>query len=91
MRVRFPHGVLTSERSEAWLSRLAGGQETVCSNPTVLTDNRAEVQMAARLLWEQEGFGSTPKRPTFLARAAGLRWGAVSGGTQQANVADMKR
>jgi hypothetical protein len=22
------------------------------------------VQMEARLLWEQEGFGSTPKRPT---------------------------
>ena len=21
--------------------------------------------MEARLLWEQEGFGSTPKRPTF--------------------------
>ena len=26
--------------------------------------NRAEVQMEARLLWEQEGFGSTPRRPT---------------------------
>jgi hypothetical protein len=25
--------------------------------------NRAEVQMEARLLWEQEGFGSTPRRP----------------------------
>ena len=25
---------------------------------------RAEVQMEARLFWEQEGFGSTPKRPT---------------------------
>jgi hypothetical protein len=33
------------------------------SIPTVLTDNRAEVQMEARLLWEQEGFGSTPRRP----------------------------
>ena len=42
----------------------AGGQEIVGSIPTVLTDNRAEVQMEARLLWEQEGFGSTPKRPT---------------------------
>ena len=43
------------------------------SIPTVLTDNRAEVQIEARLLWEQEGPtgihagrcpGSTPKRPT---------------------------
>ena len=46
------------------VSRLAGGQEIVGSIPTVLTNYRAEVQMEARLLWEQEGFGSTPKRPT---------------------------
>ena len=46
------------------LSRLVGGQEIVGSNPTVLTDNRAEVQMEARLLWEQEGLGSTPRCPT---------------------------
>ena len=46
------------------VSRLAGGKKIVGSIPTVLTNNRAEVQMEARLLWEQEGFGSTPKRPT---------------------------
>jgi hypothetical protein len=39
-------------------------RQIVGSIPTVLTNYRAEVQMEARLLWEQEGFGSTPKRPT---------------------------
>ena len=56
-----------TDKSRTWrslVSRLAGGQEIVGSIPTVLTNNRAEVQMGARLLWEQEGFGSTPKRPT---------------------------
>ena len=62
--VRFPYGVLKTERSEAWLSRLVGGQEIAGSNPAVLTGNRAEVQMVARLLWEQEGLGSTPGCPT---------------------------
>ena len=47
-------------------SRLVGGQEIVGSNPTVLTDEtfRAEVQMGARLFWEQEDLGSTPSCPT---------------------------
>ena len=62
--VRLPYGVLKTERSEAWLSRLLGGQEIAGSNPAVLTSNRAEVQMVARLLWEQEGLGSTPRCPT---------------------------
>ena len=67
--VRFPYGVLAkheSERGEAWLSRLVGGQEIVGSNPTVLTDRRlwAQVQMGARLLWEQKVSGSTPECPT---------------------------
>ncbi len=69
--VRFPYGVLETERSEAWLSRLVGGQERPTlrvgargSNPAVLTSNRAEVQMVARLLWEQEDLGSTPSCPT---------------------------
>ena len=53
-----------SERGEAWLSRLVGGQEIAGSNPAVLIDDRAEVQMEARLLWEQEGLGSTPRCPT---------------------------
>ncbi len=45
-----------TERSEAWLSRLVGGQEIAGSNPAVLTDKtyRVEVQMEARLFWEQE-------------------------------------
>jgi hypothetical protein len=60
--VRFPYGVFAkheSECGEAWLSRLVGGQEIVGSNPAVLTDEaiRAEVQMEARLFWEQEGLG----------------------------------
>ncbi len=59
MGVRFPYGLLAkheSERGEAWISRLVGGQEIVGSNPTFLTDEtfRAEVQMGARLFWEQE-------------------------------------
>ena len=74
MRVRFPHGVLKSERSEAWYRAWLGAKRPSVRAPigrqaglvpTVLTDNRAEVQMGARLLWEQEGFGSTPKRPTY--------------------------
>ena len=31
----------------------------------VLKNNRAEVQMAARRFWEQEGLGSTPRRATY--------------------------
>jgi hypothetical protein len=43
-----------------WEFRHAG------SNPAVLTGNkRAEVQMEARLLREQEGSGSTPECPTL--------------------------
>ncbi len=69
MGVRFPYGVLSkhkSERSEAWLSRLVGGQETAGSNRAVLINEiyRVEVQMEARLFWEQEGLGSTPGCPT---------------------------
>ena len=68
---RFPYGLLRqlqSERREAWSSRLVGGQEIVGSNPAVLTDEtiRAEVQMEARLFWEQEGLGSTPGCPTLM-------------------------
>ena len=64
--VRFPYGVLKTERSEAWLSRLVGGQEIAGSNPAVLTDKTIgqRCQMVARLLWEQEGLGSTPGCPT---------------------------
>jgi hypothetical protein len=44
----------------------SGDQETAGSNPAVLTENkRAEVQMGARLLREQEGPGSTPGCPTW--------------------------
>ena len=47
-------------------SRLVGDQEIAGSNPAVLTgDKRAEVQMGARLLWEQE------QRWLFAASAAG--------------------
>ena len=46
-------------------SRLVGDQEIAGSNPAVLTDIRAEVQMGARLLWEQE------QRWLFAASAAG--------------------
>ena len=46
-------------------SRLVGDQEIAGSNPAVLTDIRAEVQMGARLLGEQE------QRWLFAASAAG--------------------
>src|SRR5438270_9078064 len=71
--VQLPHGSL---RSRTWRSLVSRSprRQIVGSNPTVLTNNRAEVQMEARLLWEQEGPirasmpdrcpGSTPKRPT---------------------------
>ena len=56
--VRFPYGLLTSERSEVWLSRQFGELEIVGSIPTVLTERtkhfRAEVQLGARLVWDQE-------------------------------------
>ncbi len=34
------------------------------TGPVRLADQRAKVQMGARLLWEQEGLGSTPGCPT---------------------------
>ena len=40
MRVQLPHEPLTTERSEAWVSRLLGVQEIAGSNPAVLTDMR---------------------------------------------------
>ena len=61
----------SSERSEVWLSRQFGELEIVGSNPTVLTErtkrHRAEVQLGARLVWDQEVFGSTPRCPTFTS------------------------
>ena len=65
---RVGRGLLTSERSEVRLSRQFGELEIVGSNPTVLTkctkQHRAEVQLGARLVWDQEVFGSTPRCPT---------------------------
>ena len=62
--VRLPYGVLATERSEAWLSRLVGGQEIAGSNPAVLTDNRDVGQRLARVFWEHEIVGSSPTFPT---------------------------
>ena len=63
--VRFPYGVLETERSEAWLSRLVGGQEIAGSNPAVLTDNRDVGQRLACVFWEHEIVGSNPTFPTW--------------------------
>ena len=74
--VRLPYGLLQSERSEVWLSRQFGELEIVGSNPTVLTEttqkHRAEVQLGARLVWDQEVFGSTPRCPTQRKGRRGL-------------------
>ena len=70
--VRLPHGLLKQQHDQnvakpGYRVRL-GGLEIAGSNPAVLTEgaqnNRAEVQMEARLLWEQEDLGSTPRCPT---------------------------
>ena len=62
--VRLPHGLLEHQYVAKSGIALPGGQENAGSNPAVLTDIRVEVQMGARLLWEQEGLGSTPSCPT---------------------------
>ena len=54
-----PRGVQkTSKRGPS------SGQDRACAKTDFFSDNRVEVQMGARLLWEQEGLGSTPRCPT---------------------------
>ncbi len=45
-------------------SRFFNPQTGVRFSYGVLNNDRVEVQLEARLFWEQEGFGSTPRYPT---------------------------
>ncbi len=66
-RVQIPHESLTNTNGLADGSALDLHSRLQGSTPCRSTDknnNRAEVQMGARLLWEQEDLGSTPRCPT---------------------------
>ena len=75
--VQFPYGLLTSGRSELVIAPIRGTGDRQFGHrsadrpdwsPTVLTkrrkQHRAEVQLGARLVWDQEVFGSNPRCPT---------------------------
>ena len=54
--VRFSYGVLEA------VSKTVAGPVLKCPRNIF----RVEVQLEARLFWEQEGFGSTPRYPTLI-------------------------
>ena len=47
------------------LSRRRDGFDSHTGYCNFMKNIRAKVQMEARLLWEQEVFGSTPRRPAY--------------------------